>query len=132
FLPCVLVSRDTAGSFYAEIERTNGLPSALYPLNPAKVFPIPDGKGGIQSYQYRAGRDKVVLPTEDVLAWTTYHPTMPFEGLSPLSVAMGSIDADNAQTDYIRAFFNNAGVPSGLLTFKDRTISEAESQAIKA
>jgi phage portal protein BeeE len=43
---------------------------------------------------------------------------------SPLSVALGAVDADTAQTDFIRAFFNYGGQPGGILKKKGTITQE--------
>lgn len=135
FIRSWIVNADTAGKFYAEIVRAQGsrLPAELHPLNPALVAPIPGkGRGGIAAYEFKQGSQKVIIKAEDMLVYTMYNPTSKWQGLSPLQVCLGSVDADSAQTDFIRAFFNNAGVPSGMLKIKGRKIDEEESQRIRA
>lgn len=137
FMRCYIVSQDTSGIFYAEIVRgANQLPTELHPLNPAKTTAIP-GSGprsvnGVAEYEYKDGNNKVRIPARDVLVKRKYNPTNRYYGLSPLAVCMGAVDADSAQTDYVRAFFNNAGVPSGLITVKGRTLSQPESDQIRS
>ena len=52
--------------------------------------------------------------------------------LSPLAAAIREVDMDQAQTDYIRSFFNNAGVPSGILTIKGRSLMQDEANEIRS
>lgn len=118
------VSMDTAGIFYSEkvfdgVPGKGGLVRELHPLNPAFIAPIPrsDGK---RDYEYKEGTHTEIIPYERMLVKRNYDPRNRWHGLSPLAVAMGSVDADNAQTDFIRAFFNNAGVPSGILKVAGR------------
>lgn len=132
-----IVSTDVAGVFYAEIVRQgkNGPPIQLWPLNPRKIAPIPrasteDGAG--IDYEFKDGTTKVIIPGENMLAWRKFDITSRWHGLSPLAVCLASVDADSAQTDYARDFFNNGGMPGGILTIKGRTISETEANALKA
>lgn len=118
------VSMDTAGIFYAEkvfdgTPGRGGIVKELHPLNPAFLAPVPrpDGK---RDYEYKEGQHKEIIPYERMLVKRNYDPRNRWHGLSPLAVAMGSVDADNAQTDFVRAFFNNAGVPSGILKVAGR------------
>lgn len=132
FMRAYIVSLDVAGIFYAEIVRgANKLPIALHPLNPAKVLPVPGPKGTID-YQFKDGTDVVIIKGEDMLVKRLYNPTSRYHGLSPLSVCLGSVDADSAQTDYLRAFFNNAGVPSGIITVKNRKLTQTQADDMKA
>lgn len=127
-----IVSEDVAGIFYSEIVRgQNGLPVELHPLNPAKMAPVL-GDGGVAYYEFKDGTYKERLDPRNVLVKRVYDPENRFGGLSPLAVCMGSIDADNAQTDFIRAFFNNAGVPSGIIKIKGRKISQAQADEIRS
>lgn len=132
FAQAVITSKDICGVFYAEIVRKGVLPIALYPLDPSKMKPIPDSSGGVSAYEWRSGNLIVTIPAEDVLVWRNYDPQNRYHGQSPLSVAMGSVDADNLQTDYIQAFFATGGVPSGILTIKGRTVNQEESDIIRA
>ena len=132
FAQAVITSKDICGVFYAEIVRKGVLPIALYPLDPSKMRPIPDSNGGISAYEWKNGNLTVIIPAEDVLVWRNYDPQNRYHGQSPLSVAMGSVDADNLQTDYIQAFFATGGVPSGILTIKGRTVNQEESDIIRA
>jgi HK97 family phage portal protein len=132
FYKAWIVSCDVAGEFYAEIVRgPNGLPVQLWPLDPAKTFPIP-GDNDTIDYEFRQGYNKVRIPGKDMLVYRNYDLTNRYHGLSPLAVAMGSVDADSAQTDFIREFFNNAGVPSGLLKYLGGVLTQEKSDAIKA
>jgi HK97 family phage portal protein len=133
FLGAAVTSRDTAGVFYAEIVRAAGtrLPIQLYPLDPAKVFAVPGEKNTTAAYEFRDGGKRVRIDAKDMIAWRYHDPMSKWQGLSPLAVALGSVDADNAQTDFTRDYFNNAGVPSGMLKIKGRTINETEANEIK-
>lgn len=134
FLGSAIASRDISGRFYAEIVRATGskLPIELHPLNPAKVTPIPGNKGGIAAYQFKDGSAPIIIPAENMIDWKNFDPTSRYQGLSPLAVALGSVDSDSAQTDFTRDFFNNAGIPSGMLKIKGRTVTKDEADEMKA
>ncbi|HXG66936.1 MAG TPA: phage portal protein [Blastocatellia bacterium] len=135
FLASWLVSEHVAGSFYAEIVRSRaGLPVELWPLDPSKVLPIAgSGRGGeqIAAYEFRDGHYRVELPARDVLVSRLPDIGSLYHGLAPLAVALGAVDADAAQTDYIRAFFDNAGVPSGIIKIKGRALSQEQAEGIQ-
>lgn len=131
-LRAYIVSLDTVGRFVCEIVRGgNGLPIELHPLNPTKIAPIP-GDRGIDAWLFRDGNYQEEIPAENVLVRSLWNPASRWNSLSPLAVAMGSVDADIAQTDYTRAFFNNAGVPSGILTVKGRKLTQLQADEVKA
>jgi HK97 family phage portal protein len=114
-----IVSEHIAGIFYAEIERSDlGLPVAIWPLNPAKVTPRVTHDGVLIEYEWndpQTGRRKFI-PPEKMLVRRAYDITNPWGGLPPLLVALGSVDADTAQTDFVRSFFAGGGQPSGIIS----------------
>lgn len=133
FTRAVLVSMHVAGVFYAEkLRRTkNGPPVALWPIDPTRLRPVPDAIGGVAYYEWRDRGQIKRIETDDVIAWRTPDITDRYQNVSPLGVAMGAIAGDTQQTNYINAFFEGGGVPAGILTVKDRAISEEESQSIR-
>jgi HK97 family phage portal protein len=134
FLGAWLASEHISGKFAAEIVRNSlGLPVQLWPLDPSKIVPIAgDGKDGnpIAAFEYRDGGHRITLPGKNVLYRHNRDLTNPFNGLSPLAVALGAVDADTAQTDYVRAFFNNDGTPSGMLT-TDQRLNQPDADALE-
>lgn len=132
FTQAALVSLDIAGVFYCEIVRSpGGAPAELWPLNPAKMFPIPGPGNTIPEYEFRDGMNKVRIKAEDMLVRYNYHPASRYQGLSRLAVCLGTVDADSAQTDYVRAFFNNSGIPSGVLKVKG-TYTQEQADTLRA
>ncbi len=118
-----VTSEHVAGVFYAEIVRNGiGLPVALYPLNPAKVSPVVTNQNVLVGYQFVDLNVRAFFRPEDILVRRAFDITNPYGGLSPLAVALNSVDADAAQTDFIRSFFNGGGQPSGVLTVADGKI----------
>lgn len=138
FLKAIIVSLDVAGVFYAEIVRagapgnTSGPPIALHPLNPQKIAWVPAGGNTMGGYEFREpGAKPVMIPSENVLVKREWSLRSKWQGLSPLAVCLGTVDADNAQTDFVRAFFNNAGTPSGILKVKG-SYTQDQSDAVRA
>lgn len=132
-LRAAMVSMEVAGIFYAEKVRSGGkMVVELHPLDPSKVKEVKkknqDGTEEVTGYEWRDGRAKKTIKAEDMLVRRDWEMG---DALSPLAVAMGAVDADSAQTDFIRTFFNNGGVPSGILKVQ-RSIDQDESDAIRA
>lgn len=132
FIGAWMASIHIAGVFYAEIIRSDDkLPVQLWPLNPAYVLPIAGkGKDGgpIIEYEVKVGSQKETLKPDEILVMRNRTVTDKFHGLSPLAVCLGSVDADQAQTDYVRAFFNNSGIPSGILKINNRSLTLGEAE----
>lgn len=129
FLRALVVSKDIFGKFVCEnLTSGAGLLVGLNPLNPAKIAPKAEadnqGRQTLAGYVWRDGGSSQTFRTNEL---TIYAPP---EWVSPpaAEVGLGSVDGDNAQTDYVRAFFNNAGVPSGILKVKGTYTQEKTDQ----
>lgn len=121
-----LASEAICGEFYAEIERNaQGLPVALWPLDPTKLNCRADG-----SYLWRDGGVEVALAPADVFVSRLRDPQNPNQALAPTAVALGRIQADVMKTAFVRAFFENSGVPSHVIKVKGRVLKEAEALEI--
>ena len=126
FLQALIVSWDVSRKvyiqkLYANNNAKTGAVVGLNPLDPSLVKKQRDG-----TYRWGSGKDAVIFQPEhliirEALGW--YDPP-------PLQVAMGSVDADTSQTDYVRAFFANAGTPYGVLT-TEQDLKPAESDEIR-
>jgi len=127
------LSMHIAGIFYVEIVRAskNGPPVALYPLDPSKVYVVLLQNGNIDYFEWRDGNVKVRIDVENMMVWRKPDLQAMWFGISPLGVAMGAIAGDSAQTNFIQAFFDGGGQPSGILTVKDRTLTAEEAEAIR-
>jgi HK97 family phage portal protein len=134
FMQQLAASTQITGWLYAEIVRDGlGLPDQLWPLDPTKLAPVPgpDGQGGfIKGYEFRDGSRREFIEARNIVAFKLHNPASRFQALSPLEVAAASVDADLAQTDYIRAFFGAAGVPSGVLKVK-KSLSDEQIKALQ-
>lgn len=124
FMAAWVASEECTGEFFAEIVRDkSGVPIELYPLDPWKMFPV--YKGGKRAYwEFHSGTGAPVrLNLEDVL----YRK----KGVAPLRVAIGAVDADNAQTDFTRAFFHSDGIPAGILKVLNKTLSDEDANSLQ-
>src|SRR5262245_13642511 len=117
FLTAAIVSWDISNPrrFYAEKVYTNGLLTALWPLNPACMTPILSRVPpyDVIGYTWKAGRMQKDYTLDELLirsapAW--YDP-------APLVAALGSVGSDTAQTDTILNYFANGGIPPIFLKF---------------
>lgn len=128
-----IASREIAGEFYAEIVRPtkNGLPSELHPLNPALISPVPTSDGAVSEYEFKLGSYRERIPAENMLVWRNVDIGNKYRGLSPLAVALGAVQGDIAQTDYVQQFFQVGGVPSGYMKIKGRTVTTIEADEIR-
>ena len=115
-MKAALISWDVSNPRRAYFEKvyTGALLTGLNPLNPACMRPdYSRASGELIGYTYTDGVNRREYSLEELIvraapAW--YDPP-------PLVAAMGSVDSDTSQTDYIRAFFENGGVPAGFLKY---------------
>lgn len=116
-MKAALVSWDVSNPrrFFCQKELTGGLLTGLIPLNPACMRPIAGRTAPYATigYEWSDGAERREFGLDELLirsapAW--YDPP-------PLVAALGSVESDTAQTDYVRAFFENGGVPAGYLKY---------------
>ena len=113
--------------FYCEKEFKNNLLIGLHPLNPSLMTPkYSQGRRELLGYRYSDGVNRRDYSLDELLirsapAW--YDPP-------PLVAALGATESDTAQTDYVRAFFENGGVPPGLLSY-DIPLSQEKRDEIR-
>jgi HK97 family phage portal protein len=134
FLGAWLASEEVCGEFFAEIERDNrGLPVALWPLDPACILPAhvvyPESR--MDGWIWRDYGQEVHLKPRDVFYSLRRDPQCPWLPLAPLRVALGSVEADAMQTAFVRAFFKNSGVPSGIIKIKGRSLKDEEAEGMR-
>jgi len=129
-MKAAIVSWDVSNPrrFYCEKVYTNGLLTALYPLNPACMRAIYSrADRSIIGYEWSDGGYRREYSLDELIiraapAW--YEP-------SPTVAAMGAVDSDSSQTDYVRAFFANGGIPSGLLKYKAGKLRKEQREDIR-
>lgn len=116
-MKAAIVSWDVSNPrrFYCEKEYQRGLLIGLHPLNPVMMRPKASRTPpyDIVGYTWGDGAGKREYALDELLirsapAW--HDPP-------PLVSALGSVASDTAQTDYITAFFQNGGIPPGLLKY---------------
>lgn len=114
---------------YASRLGTNEPPVELWPLFPDQMK-IVAGRGDIQGYVYGyGGPDPRIFELEDImhLKFASYDDRS-FYGLSPIEVAMRTVDRLNAGDDWNTAIFQNDGRPSAIFTTKNFLTVEQRNQ----
>ena len=122
---------EVSGNAYILKERDGvGRVRDIYLLRPDRVSisPRADGK---PDYVYEINGREYKLPFEDVGHLRLPNPADDNFGLSPLHVVAKLVNLDMSVTDFNKAFFRNAGVPSGLLRLKKRITSQEEANVIR-
>lgn len=125
--------RDIGGNAYLEKVRSgSGKVVELWPLRPDRMFVIPDPNPNvhIRGWEYRLGGEPYPLDARDVVHWKSRSPLDDWYGLPLFRPAAMRIDSAAAMRVFTQAFFNNAGVPAGLLTF-EKQIGKAEEAMVR-
>ena len=115
-MKAAIISWDVSNPRRAYFEKLydGALLVGLNPLNPACMHPdYSRTTRELIGYTYRDGTQHRAYNLDELVVRTApawYDPP-------PLIAALGSVESDTSQTDYIRAFFENGGVPAGFLKY---------------
>lgn len=113
------------GETYIEKVRDQyGKVRALLWLNPQAITPEVNS-GGILYYQYMPNGNFSHMQTykpEVIIYDHSYNPDDDWRGLSPVSVAMGSVNLSKFVSDYLSAYFQNDARPGGILAARGNTV----------
>lgn len=134
---CILSLEQIAGDMYVWKERhpVTGQPVALWPLRPDWVRPVFSHSQVVSGYNYWPGGfgEGIPIPVDDMIHFI--HAVDPLDvygqGMSPVRVCMRNTALDNNITDYMKAFFDNAAVPFGIIKVKQRIQNRRIANAIR-
>ncbi len=127
FLEALITHLQIAGNAYVLKERAPAGVVSLMLLRPDRVEVYPQRN----AYSYSVGGQKYFIPADDIGHLKFPNPNNDFYGLSPLQVLLKQTAIDTDATNFTRAFFNNAGVPSGMLKLKRRINSQEEADRLR-
>jgi HK97 family phage portal protein len=131
FIEKLVTYLNIAGNVYVLKQRDGvGRVRDLYLLPPDRVSVAPRGDGR-NDYVYEIDSKEYKIPYEDIGHLKLPNPEDDNFGLSPLHVISKIVNLDMSITDFNKAYFNNAGVPSGLLKLKKRLTSQEEANIIR-
>jgi len=129
-MKAAIVSWDVSNPrrFYCEKKYKGNLLTELYPLNPARMTP---------KYAHTPARDLIGYTWSDGTLSRDYsldeliiRSAPAWYDPPPLPAALGNVKSDIAQTDHITAFFENGGIPPGILKY-DRPLNDAKREEIR-
>ena len=114
-----------SGNCYVMAKRNEtNKPKSLYLLRPDRVTIIPGQYEFPLAYQYQIGNKKHLFEVNqetgecDILHIKLFNPLDDWYGMSPIEVAMGSINQHNSIAQQNTSFLQNGGRPSGALMYK--------------
>jgi HK97 family phage portal protein len=101
-----VVQRDGRASF----------PTALWPIRPDRMQPVPDAEKYLAGYVYTGpSGEKVPLKINEVIQLKYPNPLDSYRGLGPVASVLTDIDAMKYSAEYNRNFFINGADPSGII-----------------
>lgn len=121
-----------SGNAYVELNGTSDKkpPQEMFIWRPDRTMLVP-GEEGIERVRYAINGGYVDMPYERMIHTKYFHPTDDYYGLSPLQVAMRTIDTDNATNDWNNALINNYAAPGGVFKVpQDTRLNEAQLHRI--
>jgi HK97 family phage portal protein len=124
FMNAASMHLDVGGNVYGFIERNGqGMPLRVKMLSrPDLVRPVPDSNGEVVRYEYGSPPSAQVIQPQDMIhLMANPDPLEPYRGVSPIAVLARMGDLDNYASDYLRAYFLNAGIPAYMAKFKQQT-----------
>lgn len=127
FLETLITHLQIAGNAYVLKERARIGVVSLMLLRPDRMEVVASG-----GYSYEINGHKYFIPDEDVGHLKFPNPNNDFYGLSPLQVLAKQINLDTDATTFTKAFFNNAGVPSGILKLRRKLSHQDEADRLRS
>lgn len=133
FFAQLVMDRKLAGNAYILKGRGEllGNTAELWRLRPDRVRIIPNAaNNAVEWFEYAVGRDAIRFPAADVIHLKEApSPFDEWSGISPLMAALGRIDIDRYQRDYLRKFYESGGTgPGSILTIKSELDPEARKE----
>tara|TARA_Y100000593_G_C4318162_1_gene342116 strand:- start:1642 stop:4113 length:2472 start_codon:yes stop_codon:yes gene_type:complete len=132
FLADLVTFLQVSGNVYVLKERArNNQVTAMWLLRPDRVA-IQPSERGVHRYTYEIDGQEYELDPNDIGHMSLPNPSGDVYGLSPLHILAKTVNLDISMTDFAKAYFMNAGVPSGLLKVKRRLNNQEEATRIRA
>jgi len=134
FLEQLIIHLYTTGNAFVHLIRSGaGIPVQMELIRPdvMSMVPVkaPTGKRIINFFAESNG-EKIKIPANDIIQFRLPDALDEFWGLSPLFVLSRLGDIDDQSVDFLRAYFLNKGVPSGMLSVAGR-IQDNDRDAMK-
>lgn len=126
-----------SGNCYIMVVRDNeGKPKELHLLRPDRMRVIPGSNSIPVGYEYSIGNNRQFFEVDqesgmsDILHIKLFNPLDDWYGMSPVEVAVSSINQHNAIAQQNTSFLQNGGRPSGALMYKS-TLDPIKRQELR-
>lgn len=134
FLEVAHTFLQTAGNVYVYKLRGGGRQvMSLHLLRPDRIQVWPgDMQRRVRAYIYTLDGLSYELDPADVGHIRLPNPANDWYGLSPFHVLARMVNLDSSMTAFQKAFFENSGVPSGILNLKRQLHDQEEAERIRS
>lgn len=95
-------------------------PTALWPIRPDKMEPVPDPENFLAGWIYRSpDGEKIPLDVDEVIQLKMPNPEDPYRGMGPVQAILNNIDSLKYSGEWNRNFFINNAEPGGIIEVPD-------------
>lgn len=129
FIESCYWSLELSGKLFVEVVGGKKSPTELYILDPRRMKINKDHQKFIAGYEYDLDGKKVPFTPDEIIFHKYTDPSDPYGGLAACTPAGDAINSDISSNEYNNAFFDNSGIPSGVLK-TERRINDTEADAI--
>lgn len=117
---------DLTGEGWWVVERPAGFPTAMWPVRPDRMVPIPDPDDFLAGYVYRSPDGQLVpLGLDEVIMIRMPSPLDPYRGLGPVQAILTDVDSAYYSAEWNRNFFMNSAEPGGIIEV-EKSLSDTE------
>ena len=132
FVETLVTNLQVSGNAYVLRERgRSGAIVALKLLRSDRVTVNIAESGAVADYTYEINGKNYSIPAGDCAHLKLPNPADDVYGLSPILVCSRFLNLDISISEFLRAFYANAGVPAGILKLKRRISSQDEADVVR-
>lgn len=110
---------ELAGEAYWYIDKAGNIPTAIWPINPSRMTPVPGQAGGtfLLGWIYTdPNGQRIPLAAEDIIQLKYPNPMDIYRGLGPVQAALIDIQAARYTAEWNLNYFLNSAQPDGIVT----------------
>ncbi len=118
---------ELAGEAYWLIVRAGNIPTAIWPINPSRMTPVPGQAGGpfLLGWIYTdPNGQRIPLDAADIIQIKYPNPMDIYRGLGPVQAALIDIQAARYTAEWNLNFFLNSAQPDGIVTVPNSLTDE--------
>lgn len=124
---------ELTGEAFWLVMKQGTIPTALWPINPSKMTPVPDPVTFLKGWVYEGpSGEKIPLMADEVIQIKYPNPLDIYRGLGPLQSVLVNVDAAKYSSEWNRNYFLNSAQPDAIITvpstYSDEEFSELSNR----